>query len=1028
MKTPFLRRLVACGCLALFSLVARAQTPATGTVTGRVFNPATQEYVRNAEVRLEGTVQSTVTESDGSFEFRQVTPGEAAVTINYTGYQAVTDKFMVTAGQTTAREIRMFSTIAPAAGLGDTVQLSAFVVSSDREGNAKAIMDQRRNMNITTSVASDIFGDVTDGNVGEFLKFLPGVDLDYVESETRGPRLGGMDAQYVGVSFDGVKLASADANRTGDLGRATSFEAFSISSIESIEISYTTSPDMDANSPAGTINMKTRRAFDRKGRRITYNTGLNFNSEEFHLQRNYGPGDRPTYKARPNYTFEFSDVFFGQRLGVVASYSHANSYTEQYRESITYNRNPTAADPRPMVITAIDFKDGPKSILKDTYTLTADWKATSRLVLSTAVIYNYALGEFYNRNLTFNAAANNANGNTGRARALGDLTTVTTNGLVANTSRNVALGGSNAAKETNTITVAPKFEYKLGSWTVEGAAAYSRSFNNYEGLEKGFARSVLANNVSSDWTATRPDSSSSNWTITQNSGADWFNLDSFTNPRLTNEGRMARTEIYNADLSARWVTPLRRFPTVLKFGGKWNEENRRNGNDTAYLTWTYIGPGGNTLTGYNATTGLPTFGTTGSWSFVPTRFVFDTGTMNLVNVANIAGQPGMIGRGDSADVAGLFAAHPEYFINNATADNYTTAYITNARDLRQTITAGYGMADVKVSAKLSLRGGLRWEHTESIVSEFDPLIAAQVAAAGYPINTSRRPTSIAGVQYQYFSQPRIKRPTDYDRYFPSIMGKYSFARNLQFQAGFNQAMSRPPVDDLNGVWSINDTTFVITAPNPALKPEKTNSYNARVAYYFEPAGEFSIGLKQTDVTNLRQDLRISAEDFGYGDDPEYASYEFQTTVNSAEERRFRSLELAYRQSLSFLGEKLRGTTVNLGYTRAYSDARRPNLAPHRVSANIGYRYKKFGTRLGAIWHDDIPWSSIDGRYKRHSSMFDWSAEYQVHRYATVFFQARNIFNRPVLWFERADAGVGGGVLQALENYGANWVFGIKGTF
>lgn len=120
--------------------------------------------------------------------------------------------------------------------------------------------------------------------------------------------------------------------------------------------------------------------------------------------------------------------------------------------------------------------------------------------------------------------------------------------------------------------------------------------------------------------------------------------------------------------------------------------------------------------------------------------------------------------------------------------------------------------------------------------------------------------------------------------------------------------------------------------------------------------------------------------------------------------------------------------MNLGYTRAYSDARRPNLAPHRVSANIGYRYKKFGTRLGAIWHDYIPWSSIDGRYKRHSSMFDWSAEYQVHRYATVFFQARNIFNRPVLWFERENAGVGGGALQALENYGANWVFGLKGTF
>ena len=68
-------------------------------------------------------------------------------------------------------------------------------------------------MNIGNSVSADIFGDVTDGNVGEFLKYLPGVDIDYVESQARGPTLGGMESQYVGVSYDGVRTASADANR-----------------------------------------------------------------------------------------------------------------------------------------------------------------------------------------------------------------------------------------------------------------------------------------------------------------------------------------------------------------------------------------------------------------------------------------------------------------------------------------------------------------------------------------------------------------------------------------------------------------------------------------------------------------------------------------------------------------------------------------------------------------------------------------------------------------------------------------------
>ena len=133
---------------------------------------------------------------------------------------------MVTAGQTAVREIKLVSTEGAPCGPGEIVRLEAFTVSSELAGNAKAIMEPRRNMNITTSVAPAIFGDVTDGNIGEFLKYLPGVDVDYVESETRGPRLGGMDAQHIGVLFDRMKLANADANRTGDLCCATSFEPF----------------------------------------------------------------------------------------------------------------------------------------------------------------------------------------------------------------------------------------------------------------------------------------------------------------------------------------------------------------------------------------------------------------------------------------------------------------------------------------------------------------------------------------------------------------------------------------------------------------------------------------------------------------------------------------------------------------------------------------------------------------------------------------------------------------------------------
>ena len=159
----------------LAATTLHAQT--TGFIQGRVFNPATKEYVNNAEVRLEGTDQVTFTESDGSFKFAQVVSGNAAIAVTYSGYNSVREIFVVTAGQMAVREINLTSTAGPAKKEG-AIQLSAYTVSSEREGNSKAVAAQRRNMDITTSVASDIFGDVMDGNVGEFLKYLPGVDLD----------------------------------------------------------------------------------------------------------------------------------------------------------------------------------------------------------------------------------------------------------------------------------------------------------------------------------------------------------------------------------------------------------------------------------------------------------------------------------------------------------------------------------------------------------------------------------------------------------------------------------------------------------------------------------------------------------------------------------------------------------------------------------------------------------------------------------------------------------------------------------
>ena len=49
------------------------------------------------------------------------------------------------------------------------------------------------------------------------------------------------------------------------------------------------------------------------------------------------------------------------------------------------------------------------------------------------------------------------------------------------------------------------------------------------------------------------------------------------------------------------------------------------------------------------------------------------------------------------------------------------------------------------------------------------------------------------------------------------------------------------LDALAGVWNVNDVALLITAPNPNLKPERSDNYVARLAYYFEPVGNLSVG-------------------------------------------------------------------------------------------------------------------------------------------------------------------------------------------
>ncbi|MEY4004189.1 MAG: hypothetical protein RLZZ221_285, partial [Verrucomicrobiota bacterium] len=305
--------------------------------------------------------------------------------MTYTGYQTVSAQVTVAPGATVARDFELVSTLA-APGTGEAVKLDAFVVASQREGAAKAIMDQRNSMNVTNTVASDSFGDNAEGNVGEFLKHLPGVELETFFGEVRTVRLGGLPSDYTAVTMDGMPLASVDAGTTT---RAFTMEMASLNSVESIEIAKTISADVDANAPAGTINLRTKRAFDRAGRRVSWQANITAHSEAFNFRRSLGPDeDRRTMKLRPGGIFEYSDIFLDKRLGVVLNVSESNVYQDAITANMAYSTTTSATDLRPLVPTSVTYQWAPRFNKRFAITLAADYKFNANLNVGLGLVYN----------------------------------------------------------------------------------------------------------------------------------------------------------------------------------------------------------------------------------------------------------------------------------------------------------------------------------------------------------------------------------------------------------------------------------------------------------------------------------------------------------------------------------------------------------------------------------------------------------------------------------------------------------------
>ncbi len=999
---------------------ALAADAPTGSIEGRVFNPTAGAYVSNARVSIDALRLETLTDSFGEYRFPLVPAGSAIVRVTYTGFPAETKPVNVTSGQRVEQNFELRSSADASDAL---VKLDAFKVAASRDMAASdiAVNEQRYSSAIKNVVATDSFGDIAEGNVGEFAKFLPGVTLNRNGSDGFSISIGGVPSGATPIMVDGNPLSSA-ASSGGS--RTVELEQVSITTMSRVEVTRSQTPDSPANAIGGSMNLITRSAFERRRPEYSIKSYLSFRGGDFSFSKQPNTFAEKTYPFEPN--LEVSAIVpITRNFGITASGLVSRAPANGQGSLMTWA--PTT-NPDVFNLTAFRQQERPKLTIRDSISLGADWRFAPADVLTVGFQYAFFTTKFWVRQLNFA---------TGTVASSGSDFTQGANGT-----------GSVQilydAREKAGTTYVPSFRYKhngpVWEWQVNGA--FSHSTNYYRNLDKGYfnMNNAFFRNVTvrfEQMNFDHPDVVSVR-NATNTADVDPYKLSNYKLETVSAN----RIDGYDTvrSVSAFGKREFNfRVPITIKAGFDLKSQHRDIGNTT--FDASFVGADRVALTADdNADQWLdPVYSTR--------KLLFGGQKMEWMDLHKIVD---------------TYKANPANF--SQTETNLVNGYrstVTNSKVIDEVTTAPYLRFDTKFfDGRLQLTGGVRYERTDDTGA--GPLIdltkTYQRDAAGNVVRTSAGApiiafpvATLAGTKLAYVERgSRVDR--HYGGYYPSINASYNVRADLIARVSYGKSISRPEFTDVFPSANLPDpagTSRTITLSNPALKPWIADSYGVALEYYFNQpsSGVLSTRVYRRDVqdfwgTNL---VPATAEVLEpYGLDPavygEAQGYLVSTKTNVGS-MRVTGAEIDYRQNLSFLPHWARGFTVfgnlTMQHLQGAQGASFSGLFVGKTT-NFGITFsrERLTMRIAVNQKGTVRQGQITGanrepgtfQYILPRNSADFSAEYRLTRKISVFAGGRNIneaTDDTVIYgpTTRRDR-----ILSARADYRAYWNIGLKGTF
>lgn len=294
-------------CLIFFtSSIINSQSHLQGVITDSLSN----HTLVGANVFLLGTSLGSATNLNGEYFIKQIPEGNYTVRISYIGYK--TKEFEVTILPN--RTLQLNETLVPVVIEGEVI-----VITAQASGQISAINQQKTSNTIINVVSEEKIKELPDANAAESIGRLPGVSILRSGGEANKIILRGLDAKFTSITINGVKIPSTD-----ETSRGVDLSMLSQSSLAGIELYKALTPDKDGDALAGSVNLVTKKAPEKR----TFKTNLkgNYNNMMESLKQY-------------DFSLNYGERFFDNILGVQISGNIENKIRSNERINVDYSLN-----------------------------------------------------------------------------------------------------------------------------------------------------------------------------------------------------------------------------------------------------------------------------------------------------------------------------------------------------------------------------------------------------------------------------------------------------------------------------------------------------------------------------------------------------------------------------------------------------------------------------------------------------------------------------------------------------------------